>query len=233
MAEELAFNQVFRDGGAIYLDEHGVFTQALRVDGERHQLFPRARFAIDEHPPVGGGHQGNLLPQRFQRDALPHQLALGLHLFLKIAVFAAQPSGVNRVLDQDQCLFQRERFFQEVIGAKLGGAHRGLNGAMAGDHDDLGRIVGGAQFLQGFQAIHVRQPYIEKHNFEVVLLQDFQAGLAAARDRGLVAFIFERAFQRFANLLFVVNDQNVMHDRAARPFLRWRRERQPQPAAPQ
>ena len=34
-------------------------------------------------------------------------------------------------------LSMRERLFEEVVGAEFGGAHGGLNGAVAGDHDDF------------------------------------------------------------------------------------------------
>jgi hypothetical protein len=39
MAKQLAFNPVFRDCGAVYLNKKFVLAQAMRVDGVRHQLF--------------------------------------------------------------------------------------------------------------------------------------------------------------------------------------------------
>src|SRR2546428_1184684 len=46
-----------------------------------------------------------------------------------------QPSSLDRVLYQDERFFQRERLLREIVGAQLGGTHRGLDRAVAGDHD--------------------------------------------------------------------------------------------------
>ncbi len=50
----------------------------------------------------------------------------------------AQPPGFDRIFYQDERLFERQRLFGEIVGAQLGGAHSGLDGSVAGDHDDLG-----------------------------------------------------------------------------------------------
>ena len=36
--------------------------------------------------------------------------------------------------------FEGERLFDEIEGAELGGAHGGFDGAVAGNHDDRGRM---------------------------------------------------------------------------------------------
>ena len=95
MAEELAFNQVFGNGGAIYFYKHFVFAQALRVDGAGDQLFSRARLAVNEHAAVGGSHQLDLLPQRLYRNAVADDDAVGSELPLEFAVLSAQAVGVN------------------------------------------------------------------------------------------------------------------------------------------
>jgi hypothetical protein len=61
VAEQLAFDQLFRNGGAVDFDERLGGALAEGVDGVRHQLFASAAFAIDEHAAIGGGHQGKLL----------------------------------------------------------------------------------------------------------------------------------------------------------------------------
>ncbi len=105
----------------------------------------------------------------------------GRELFLEFAVFLPHLLGIDGVLDQDERLVDGERLFQEVVGAQLGGAHRGFDGAVAGDHDDLGSILELPDLLQSFQAIHSRQPDIEQHHVEGAFAQRVQAGFAAVR----------------------------------------------------
>ena len=107
----------------------------------------------------------------------------GRELFFEFPVFLAQLLGIDGVLYQDECLVDGERLFQEVVGAQLGRAHRGFNGAVAGDHDDLGSILQLPDLLQSLQAVHAGQPDIEQHHVEGALAQGVQAGFAALRRR--------------------------------------------------
>src|SRR5689334_16747253 len=122
MAEELALDEVFGNGGAIDLDKPGIVAQALGMNGARDQLFAGTGFTEDKDAAIGRRHQGDLLAQRFHRDALADDDALGL-LPLEVAVLGAQAMCVGGVLYQDERLFQREWFLDEVESTKLGGAH--------------------------------------------------------------------------------------------------------------
>ena len=65
--------------------------------------------------------------------------------------------------------------------------------------------------LQGFEAVHAGQPDVEQHDVEGAFAQSFQAGFAAVRNRGLVAFVLEHALERLPDAGFVVHDEDVMH----------------------
>ncbi len=140
MTEQLALDQVFRNGGAIHFDEHFVLARTLRVDGLRDEFLARPRFTEDEDTAVGRGHELDLLPEGFHGNALADDHASGRKLPFQVAVFQAQFLGVHRVLDQHESFVHGKRFFQEVEGAKFGGADRGFNGGVPGDDDDLGSI---------------------------------------------------------------------------------------------
>ena len=163
MPEQLALDQVFRDGGAVHLDKHLVLAQALRVDGARHQLFAGARLAVNQHAPVGRRHQRDLLAQRLHRNAVAHDHAARLKLLLVFEVFAAQTLGVDGVLQDDECSLEGKRLLEEVECPQLGGAHGGLDVAVARDHDDFGRIVHLDDALQRFQSVDAGQPDVEQH----------------------------------------------------------------------
>ena len=100
--------------------------------------------------------------------------------FLQVDILAMQFLRFDRVLDQDQSLFEGKRFFQEVVGAQLGGAHRGLDRSVAGDHDDFGRIVELANLLQSFEAVHAGKPDIEQDHIERGLAQELKTRLATS-----------------------------------------------------
>ena len=68
-------------------------------------------------------------------------ISAGDDLPLELAVLGAQPPRLGGVLHHDQGLFERQRLFQKVVGAQLGGPHRGLDRAVAGDHHDLGTVL--------------------------------------------------------------------------------------------
>ena len=65
--------------------------------------------------------------------------------------------------------------------------------------------------MQSFEAVHSGQPDIEQHYVERAFAQSFEAGFAAVRDRGLVAFVLEHALKRLPDAGFVVHDEDVMH----------------------
>ena len=90
MAEQLALDQVFRNGGAVHLDEHLVLAQAVRVDGVGHQFFAGARFAIDQHAAVGGRHERICWRSAFMGMLSPTMTLFGVQLLLQLAVFLLQ-----------------------------------------------------------------------------------------------------------------------------------------------
>ena len=102
-------------------------------------------------------------------------------------------------------------FSRKSKAPELSGAHRGLDVAVAGDHDDFGMIFALYQLLQRFQAVDARKPDIEQHDVGRFVPQEFQTLFAAAGEQGLIAFIRQHAFQRAADLRLVIHDQNGLH----------------------
>src|SRR5579871_5317186 len=141
MPEELAFNEVFGNGGAIDLNIHGIFAKALSVNGACHKFLASAGFAVNQHAAVGRRHQRDLLAECFDGNAVAHNDAAGLKLLLVIEILAAQSLGFDRVLDHDQRALNGKRLLQEVEGTQFGGAYRLLDVAVPGDDDDLGVVL--------------------------------------------------------------------------------------------
>ncbi len=63
MAEELALNEIFRNGGAVDFDERFRRTPAETVERSGHQFFSRPVFPHDEDPGIGGSDDADRLLQ--------------------------------------------------------------------------------------------------------------------------------------------------------------------------
>ena len=76
-------------------------------------------------------------------------------------------------------------------GPGLDGLHRRLDGAIAGDDDDLHLRVQGLDLLQGLQAVQVRHHQVQEDGVERAALQQGQALTGAGGQLHLVALAGE------------------------------------------
>jgi len=150
-----------------------------------------------------------------------------MQLLAQVEIFMAQAPRIDGILDQDEHLLQRQRFFREIVGAQLGRAHRRFDRPMPRDHDDLWRIIHLANLPEHLQPINPCKPDIQQNQVEARLAQQVEAVFATRADAGLVAFVLENASQRLADAGFVVNDEDVCHDfgRSSLVIRRWRNAR--------
>ena len=88
--------------------------------------------------------------------ALAHHHPAVLDLLLEGAVLRLQPALAQRVLDHEQRLLEGERLLDEVLRAHAHGLDRGLDAAVAGDHDHRHLGVEGADAGQRLQPVHAR-----------------------------------------------------------------------------
>jgi len=124
-------------------------------------------------------------------------------------IFVFEAALLHRVADQDDNFFQAERLFDEVESAKLCGANRGVNGGVAGDHDDGGRVGHGLDAAERFEAIHAGEPDVEQDDVEAAVGGAFQGAFRRFGGFGDVAFVGEDGREGFADAGFVVNDEDV------------------------
>ncbi len=143
VAEELGLDVVLGDGGAVEFDEDAVFAEGFGVHGAADEFFAGAGFAVDEDAAVGGGHELDLLAEGLHGDALAGDAGLRGELSGELLVVLAHLAGLHGVLEDDEGAVEGERLFEEVVGAELGGAHGGFDGAVAADDDDFGDVGGG------------------------------------------------------------------------------------------
>src|ERR1700722_5540370 len=182
------------------------------MDGVGHEFFTRAGLAENEYASVGWRHQADLLAQGLHRNAVADDDALGDQLFFQVDIFAAKLFRLDRILDQDESFVERERLFQKVVSPELGGADRGLDGSVAGDHDDFRRVVEFANAREGLEAVDASHPDIQQDYVEGSFAEQIEAGFAAFDRGGRVAFVDKNSGKGLADSGFVIDHENLMRD---------------------
>ena len=216
IAKELGLDEVFGDGGAVEFDKDAIAAERFGMDGAGDEFFAGAGLAEDEYAAVGRRHEFDLLAQGFEGDGLAGEGAFG-ELAGELLVVFAELVRLDGVAQHEQCAVERERLFEEVVGAELGGADGGFDGAVAGDHDDFGRAGAGRcglsprMFGEDVEAVAVGQPDVEEHGLVVSVAQKLEGFGRGAGGGDDVVFLAQDGFQRFADVGFVVNDENMVH----------------------
>ena len=157
VAEQFAFQQVFRNGGAVDGEEGPAIALAVMIDGAGDEFLAGAAFAGDQGRGVAAGELAddfeNVLhglaaaddaqvvilrfQQRLVRDDLPH-VARGLE-------------GVENDLFEAGHV---EGFEEVIVSAQFHRLDGGLGGAVGGHHDDHLLGVDLAKAAERFQAAH-------------------------------------------------------------------------------
>ena len=166
-AEQFTFNQFAGQGGAIDFDDFVFAARTERVEQVGDDFLAGAALAGDEHGDVAGGDAFNGADDFLHGGAAEDGRGGAAHGFERAperAVFLVLLLAFDGALDIGHQLFVFERLGEEVIGAAATGFHGHADGAVSGEHDDLG--VGPAFFdlRQQFQAVGIRQFHVEQHH---------------------------------------------------------------------
>ena len=217
VAEQLAFDQLFGDCGAVDFNEGRAPAAAQRVDRPRDQLFAGAVFAVNQHAAVGRGGHGDLLAE------LPHGIALANHRLVSIDLRAqGAVLGLERALPQGVSHHEHrpivlERLLEKVERAQLDAAHGRLDVAVTRDQHDLGIDLTLAKPGQRHQAVHAGQPHIEHDQVDRAAGQTFEALFPARHRFDDVALVAQVVAERLSNAWLVVDDEDGRrHDAVVR-----------------
>ena len=165
--EQFAFDQFARQGGAIDLDDPPFAARAHRVDQVGDDFLAGAAFTGDEDRNIAGSDALDGADHRLHGRALKHGRGTAAHrrqrapqgavLFVLLLVF-------QRAFDRHQEAVGIERLVEKMISAALGGFHRGIEGRIAGQHDDLGRGPLLLDLRQQIEPVGVGQFDVEEHH---------------------------------------------------------------------
>ena len=237
VSEQLALDQVHRQGAAVDPDEGAGAARAAVVDRPGNQLLPGPALPVNQH---GGVDDGHLLHSRQDLGDLPRPpddfavaildlLAQVLVLLPEPVALAAVGAVVQNPLHLEPQRFHGKRLGDEIDGADLHGAHRDLDGAVSGDDDDVGVGEVPSDRLEELQPVHFRHLEVGDHQVESRLPRQYQQGFgpAGCLDR-VASHALDHQGDAGAHGLVVVDDQYPAHActsllrRALRAAGRWR-----------
>ena len=85
---------------------------------------------------------------------------------------------------------------------------------MPGDDDHLRLGFQGMDLFQHFKPIPIGQPDVQQHHIVGRVADQRQAFVAGGRSRHRIGLFAKDLFERLANLGFVIDDQDVVHEEA-------------------
>ncbi len=159
VTEDFAFDQRFRNRGAIDGDERLRLARAERVNGARDQFFSGAAFSRDQYRCRAGRdhldeaedllHALRWADQRAENADVAQLAAAGF----QFALGAAQARGVLQDIAQTRGI---DRLLDEVEGAGLHGGNGGVDAALRGQQNNGDLLRLGGYALKQLHAVHAR-----------------------------------------------------------------------------
>ena len=183
MPEELAFQQMSRDGPARDVDEHVLAANAVVVHELGEQSLARAGLAQQDHPRVARSRLLGDLEHGPDRRTVPDELREALRTVQAaprrvLAPEAELVDGAAKgVLNQGGL----DRFPQVVEGAQLHGLDAVVIVRLSREDDHLARPPGVADPAEGLESPEPRHAEVEEDHVKRVLRQALE-GLLAAPD---------------------------------------------------
>src|SRR5262249_9560213 len=135
--EELRFEEIPGQPGAVEVDERFAGSQAGGVNPAREHPLAGAGFTLDEHRDVAFRGGAGVALERADGAAAPAEEVLSA---VASQLSRLHPPPVllvlDRAIDDDGERGELGRLGEKLLGAFLDGRHRELYGAVAGQHDD-------------------------------------------------------------------------------------------------
>ena len=238
-AEQLFLESGRVEGGAVEGDEGAFGAAAALVDHAGGDLLAGAGGAVDEHAGAGGGDTLDGGAEGGDGGAGAGQLRVDAGAESELGVFAGEARGLERAADDEEEAVGLEGLLDEVVGAVLDGGDGGLDGAVAGDHDDGDVGLLDVHGLQDAEAVEpgALEPDVEDDERGAAVPEGGHGLVAVAGLADGVALVFQHAFDEHADIGLVIDDEDFLSHRGlikplsawaqsgAARGLRWRRGR--------
>ncbi len=199
--EQLAFEQMLRDGAAVDRHERPAGARALGVDQARHALLADTRLAADEHRRLAARELGDHDPQRLHGRRIADQAWHGAGL-------GAYPRQPQRLIDQAPQGLHVDRLVDEIEGAGLHRRHRRADIAVGGDHGHRQLRLRALDVLDQLEAAAVRQAQVAQAQAVACVGQGLLGGGQRAGAVALQAHAAQGDGQQLAQVRLVIDDQH-------------------------
>jgi hypothetical protein len=212
VAEQLGLDQLLRNGRAVHFHKGPARAPALQVDLTRHQLLAGSVVAGDQNPAVGRRCHLDLLLELRDRLGFAEDLVGVQRLSPQSLVLVLEARLIQRVLNRQKQLVDRERLLDEVEGTDARGADGRLDRSVTAHHHDREPRPALAQLAQDLDPVAVRHRDVEEHQIRRPFPLDGRDGLVSVGLRsGVEALVREDSAERATDALLVVDDQDAGH----------------------
>ena len=178
MPEELRFDELLRDRGAVDLDERGIRAGRQPVDRPGNQLLARPVLPRDEDARIGRCDPRDFVLEAPEGGRYAEESGLRLREASERLDLRDQVAPFDSLLGGQQHAFERQRLFEEIVGSQPDRPHGRFDVRVPGDHDDGKPCEPFARRLEDRKAVAVAQPYVEEDEVPVLLREAAQALLA-------------------------------------------------------
>ena len=181
VAEQLALQQGFRQGGAVDRDQRPGPADGRLVDGPGHLLLAGAGLALDQHGRRGVGDVGDQLEDRVHPRVLAEdvvELESALQLGPQRGHFVLQGPVAQGPLEDQPEVVDVDRLGQKVIGPHADRLDGLVDRAVAGGDDDRDRQPAALDLLEQLHPVQPRHPQVGDQDGVVVFQQPLE-GLVA------------------------------------------------------
>ncbi len=181
------------------------------MDGADDEFLARAVLAGDQDRGIADGDLRDELAHGVHRAAVADDDATTAGLRLQHAAVGDGFLVRQAVGDRDQQPVAVDRLLHEVVGALPHRRDRGLDVAMARDHDDRHADVRGAEPLQHLEPVETRHLDVQQHDVGSMPLGLSQAVGAVCGLEDLVAVILQVQADGVTDGRIVVDDEDGLH----------------------
>ncbi len=202
MAEQLRFQQLFRQRAAVNGDKRVFGARAGVMDGLRQNLFAGTALAVNQHADIRLRHHMRLLQQpQHHGTSGDNRLA---------PLFVACGRGMRqRIIDS---FIQRvfiHRFGEKTEHALLGRRHRIRDRTMRGQNDHRHARLELLDLGEKLHAVHFIHPQIANHQIDLLTRQNAQPFMAAFSGLNGKSFAGEPQAQQFQQARIVIHQQQA------------------------
>ena len=176
MPEELAFEKIFGNRGAIDRHKGAVLTRTEVMNQTGEEFLACAAFAEEKHGRRPGGHFLRFFLRLHQQRATTHEFRCPAlqKLFLQKNILGHELARLERLADGQQKMFRVHRFLQKIKCPLFDRFHGRFNRPMCRHHNDGNHGVFILDGLQYFETRFIRQLEIRQDEIHLVLPECFK-----------------------------------------------------------